>query len=98
MISINDILNQSDKKNKFKQKLVWTNGSQRTCWLPQCVAPISSVMFWIKNLKVMNNTKIKSFKYLGYSSVEEIRGELIGWYKFFTTGRYHFIKSLLKDY
>lgn len=83
------IKNKPLKKNQtFKQILVWKNGNTETNWLPKLKAPTSAVQFWINHLKLKDNKYIESFQEGGYSSVQELIAEMIGYYNFYTVPRY----------
>ena len=93
MVSLNDLIDNKaptsdDKLLKFEQKLLFSGGLLITNWLPRVRAPISCVQFWINQLQLYNNQSLNSYKHLGYSSIEEIQADMIGYYQFYTQERF----------
>ena len=79
---------KTDKFEKFTQILEWPNGHTIINYLPRVLAPVSTVLFWAKQLRIDDDPCIKLCKHLGYTSVHHIQAELKGFYLFYTKQRY----------
>ena len=71
----------------------------RTFHLPGIKAPNSVIQFWIKRLKITDTTTINIYaKEHGYSSVEEIQADILGWYRFYGVERFVFTYNIFIIY
>ena len=88
MVSLKAIIRGVPGNDTFAQKIQWPNGATKIEYLPRIAAPTSCVIFWMNYLGLQQHSKeIKRFEKIGYSSPQQIRGELEGYYEFYAKER-----------
>ena len=87
MISLDDILVNNSKEEKFVQHILLPNNVDIYEYMPMLKAPVSTVQFWMQRLHLTEHYRIKSFSDYGYSSLNELIAEMKGFYKFYTKSR-----------
>ena len=83
MYSYDELISNKPDANRYCMKLQLNNKQIIKEYYPLIKAPSSTVLFWCNRLTLYKRIDIKDFDNFGYCCIEELIGELKGFYKFY---------------